>query len=99
MGGRNLDGSELRVDFSEFLTIMARRGPSSGTEAESDILEAFRVFDKDATGLISASELKSVMTKYGMKLNDKEVEDLFALSNCVDSNGQIKYEELIEMYF
>ena len=52
------EGTEPRVDFPEFLTIMARRGPSSLHEGRNDVVEAFRVFDKDDTGFISASDLK-----------------------------------------
>ena len=93
------EGEEPRVDFPEFLTIMARRGPSALQEGRNEVVEAFRVFDKDDTGFISASDLKKAMTKFGMKLNDAEVEEMFRISNCVDSNGQIKYKQLIETYF
>ena len=100
MGAVNVDsdGNEQRVDYPEFLTIMARMGPSTRENA-SQVLDAFRVFDKDDTGVISASELKKIMTQLGMKLEDDEVEEIFRLSNCVDTNGQIKYKQLIGMYF
>ena len=39
------------------------------------------------------------MTQFGMKLNEAEVEEMFRISNCVDSNGKIKYKQLIETYF
>ena len=100
MGAVNVDSdaNEPRVDYPEFLTIMARMGPST-RENSSQVLDAFRVFDKDDTGVISASELKKIMTQFGMKLQDDEVEEIFRLSNCVDTSGQIKYKELIGMYF
>ena len=71
------EGEEPRVDFPEFLTIMARRGPSTLQEGKNEIVEAFRVFDKDDTGFISSSDLKKAMTKFGMKLNEAEVEEMF----------------------
>ena len=77
---------------------MARRGPSALQEGRNEVVEAFRVFDKDDTGFFSASDLKKAMTKFGMKLNDAEVEEMFRISNCVDNNGQIKYKQLIETY-
>merc|ERR1712187_1078401 len=43
------------IDFSEFLTMMARKMKDSDTEEE--LKEAFRVFDKDGNGYISAAEL------------------------------------------
>merc|ERR1712141_864278 len=51
------EGLEPRVDFPEFLTIMARRGPSTIYEGKNEVVEAFRVFDKEDTGVISASDL------------------------------------------
>ena len=48
------------IDFPEFLTMMARK--MKDTDAEEEISEAFRVFDKDGSGLISAAELRHVMT-------------------------------------
>ena len=93
------EGNDRRVDFPEFLTIMARRGPSSIYEGRNEVVEAFRVFDKDDTGIISASDLKEAMTQFGIKLNEAEVEEMFRISDCVDSNGLIKYKQLIEKYF
>ena len=41
------------IDFPEFLTMMARK--MKDTDSEEEILEAFKVFDKDGNGFISAS--------------------------------------------
>ena len=43
------------IDFPEFLTMMARK--MKDTDSEEEIKEAFRVFDKDGNGFISAAEL------------------------------------------
>ena len=93
------EGDEPRVDFPEFLTIMARRGPSSVHEGRKEIIEAFKVFDKEETGVISSSDLIKALTKFGMKLEDSEVEEMFRLSNCVNNNGQIEYKQLVDQYF
>ena len=44
------------IDFPEFLTMMARK--MKDTDTEEEIREAFRVFDKDGNGFISAAELR-----------------------------------------
>ena len=93
------EGDEPRVDFPEFLTIMARRGPATYLEGKDEILEAFRVFDKDDTGVITAPDLMKALTKFGLKLEESEVEEMFRISKCVDHNGQIKYKQLVEAYF
>ncbi len=41
------------IDFPEFLTMMARK--MKDTDSEEEIREAFRVFDKDGNGFISAA--------------------------------------------
>lgn len=47
-----------------------------------EIREAFKVFDKDGNGFISAAELRHVMTNLGEKLTDEEVDgmNLFSLN-------------------
>ena len=51
----NLSGNGT-IDFPEFLTMMARK--MKDTDSEEEIREAFRVFDKDGNGFISAAELR-----------------------------------------
>ncbi|POW02513.1 hypothetical protein PSTT_11748 [Puccinia striiformis] len=46
------------------------------TDSEEEIREAFKVFDKDGNGFISAAELRHVMTNLGEKLSDQEVEEM-----------------------
>jgi calmodulin len=41
------------------------------TDSEEEIREAFKVFDKDGNGFISAAELRHVMTNLGEKLSDE----------------------------
>jgi calmodulin len=53
---------------------MARKMKSQ--DSKSEILEAFKVFDKDGSGKISASELRSIMTDLGEKLTDEEVSEM-----------------------
>lgn len=50
------------IDFPEFLTMMARK--MKDTDSEEEIKEAFKVFDKDGNGFISAAELRHVYVVY-----------------------------------
>lgn len=45
-------------------------------EGEMEIKEVFRVFDKDGNGIISAAELRLVMSNLGEKLTDEEVDEM-----------------------
>eukprot|EP01089_Gocevia_fonbrunei_P005715 TRINITY_DN161_c0_g1_i1.p1 TRINITY_DN161_c0_g1~~TRINITY_DN161_c0_g1_i1.p1 ORF type:complete len:150 (-),score=49.10 TRINITY_DN161_c0_g1_i1:47-496(-) len=82
------------IDFPEFLTMMARKMQDS--EGEEEIREAFKVFDKDGNGLISAAELRHVMTHLGEKLTEEEVDEMIREAD-VDGDGQINYEEFVKM--
>eukprot|EP01120_Amphizonella_sp_Union-15-10_P012452 TRINITY_DN552_c0_g1_i1.p1 TRINITY_DN552_c0_g1~~TRINITY_DN552_c0_g1_i1.p1 ORF type:complete len:150 (-),score=49.03 TRINITY_DN552_c0_g1_i1:81-530(-) len=82
------------IDFPEFLTMMAKQMKNEDTEEE--IREAFKVFDKDGNGLISAAELRHVMTNLGEKLTDDEVDEMIREAD-VDNDGQINYEEFVKM--
>ena len=48
------------IDFSEFLSMMARK--MKDIESEDEIKEAFRMFDKDGNGFISAAEVRQALT-------------------------------------
>lgn len=45
--------------------MMARK--MKDTDSEEEIKEAFKVFDKDGNGFISAAELRHVMTNLGAR--------------------------------
>ncbi|NXW13941.1 CALM protein, partial [Circaetus pectoralis] len=77
------------IDFPEFLTMMARK--MKDTDSEEEIREAFRVFDKDGNGYISAAELRHVMTNLGEKLTDEEVDEMIREAD-IDGDGQVNYE-------
>ncbi|KAH6828985.1 hypothetical protein C2S53_012169 [Perilla frutescens var. hirtella] len=57
------------VDLDEFMIVMGSSDESedleNGISGESVIMAAFKVFDADGNGLISAKELKSVLARLG----------------------------------
>ncbi|EPQ03106.1 Calmodulin [Myotis brandtii] len=79
------------IDFPEFLTMMARKMKDTDRDRE-----AFRVFDKDGNGYISAAELRHVMTNLGEKLTDEEVDEMIREAD-IDGDGQVNYEEFVQM--
>jgi len=75
------------IDFPEFLTMMARK--MKDTDSEEEIKEAFKVFDKDGNGFISAAELRHVMTNLGEKLSDAEVDEMIKEADVDGTHSQI----------
>ena len=74
--------------------MMARK--MKDTDSEEEIREAFRVFDKDGNGFISAAELRYVMTTLGEKLTVKEVDQMIRAAD-IDGDGQVNYKEFVTM--
>ena len=78
--------------FPEFITMISNKKSNSIDELK----EAFKVFDKDGSGSISAAELKHVMNNLGEKLTDEEVDEMISEAD-VDGDGEINFEEFIKM--
>lgn len=75
-----------KLPLIEFLTMMARK--MKDTDSEEEIREAFKVFDRDNNGFISAAELRHVMTSIGEKLTDDEVDEMIREADQ-DGDGRI----------
>lgn len=88
----NAAGRNGKIDFPEFLTLMARK--LKDEDSEEEILEAFRVFDRDGNGFISTAELRHVMTSIGEKLSEDEVNRMIKEADA-DGDGQINYNEFV----
>ena len=68
------------------------------TDTEEKIREAFKVFDKDGNGFISASKLRHVMNNLGDKLTDEEFDNIIRVADAVIvRDGQVNYEEFVTM--
>ena len=61
------------------------------TDSEAEIKEAFRVFDRDGNGFISAEELRHVMNNLGEKISEDEVDEMMKEADC-DGDGQVNFE-------
>ena len=89
----DMDGNGT-IDFPEFLSLMARK--MKETDTEEELMEAFRVFDRDCNGFISAAELRHVMANLGEKLSEEEIDEMIKEAD-LDGDGAINYEEFVRM--
>ena len=87
----NKDG---KIDFEEFLSLMTRNSPE--TQTEDEVINAFRVFDKEGNGLISSAELKHIMMTIGDKMTEEEADEMVNEAD-IDEDGMINYEEFVRM--
>jgi len=81
------------VDFEEFITLMNRR--SKEIDIEEEVLNAFKIFDKEGNGLISITELRHIMMTLGDQLSEEEIDDMLKEADN-DGDGYINYEEFIK---
>ena len=60
------------------------------TDPDEELQDAFKVFDRNRDGFISAEELRIVMTNLGEKLTDQEIKDMLDLAD-INRDGKIDY--------
>ena len=82
---RDTDGLMELNSFVQLVSEFRREGDS-----EEEILEAFRVFDPQFSGVVSEAQLRQVMMNYGERLTETDVDDLITLAD-VDRKGDIRY--------
>jgi calmodulin len=91
------DGKGI-IDFPEFLSLMSCK--MHDVDVEEELIECFKVFDRDNNGFISAAELRHVMCGLGEKITDEEIDEMVHeadVAGHVDGDGRINYEEFIRM--
>lgn len=61
------------------------------SDAEKELREAFKVFDRDNSGTISAAELRNVLSSLGEDLTDEQIDEMIQSADK-DGNGAIDCE-------
>ncbi|XP_037947420.1 calmodulin-A-like [Teleopsis dalmanni] len=80
------------IDFNEFANMMADK--IRETITESEIREAFKIFDKSGNGYVSRVELKHILLNLGEKISDEEIDEMIKEAD-VDGDGQLSYDEFL----
>ncbi|CAO3619323.1 unnamed protein product [Cunninghamella echinulata] len=86
------------MDFDSFAKIMrpTLKTPLRMTSKQQELLETFKVFDKDGDGVINAEELAAMMQQLGDKISLEEAKQLIS---DVDDNhdGVVGFDEFAKM--
>lgn len=90
------------IDFPEFCQMMKRMNKvgvalmsllkyACFQENDSEMIrEAFRVFDRDGNGFITADEFRYFMTHMGEQFSDEEVDEIIKEVD-IDGDGQVRF--------
>ena len=87
------------LEFDEFLRMMTTRNKQGVTRWESskdrrsepEAWRAFKVFDRDRNGFISAVELKETMRELGVHITDEDAACMIKEAD-LDGDGKINYQ-------
>merc|ERR1711971_1055552 len=86
---------DARVTFEMFLPMLQDVSSKPIRDTVDDFVEGLKHFDKEGNGLISAVELRHLLTGLGEKMSEEEVESL--IHGKEDSQGNINYEDFVKM--
>merc|ERR1712021_105216 len=87
--------STSKIDFPEFLSLTARR--MRDTDPEEELLEAFRVIDKNNQGFIHSEELRHFLTLNGEKFSTEEAQEMITEATQISGGEEIDYEEFTKV--
>ena len=87
----DIDGEGV-ITFDGFISLMEKKLRDADTEEE--LIESFKVFDKDGNGLISSENLRDVVVSLGMKFSQEEIDEMIREADN-DGDGFINYEEFV----
>jgi len=77
------------IDFEGFLRVCSE---NSKKIVSDEVLQAFKKFDKDKSGMVSTHEVRHALLTLGEKFSDQEVEAFTASVGGVD---KINYKEFV----
>lgn len=95
-GGCEKQGDK-QYKFEEMLPIYAAISKETDTGTFADFMEAFKTFDREGQGFISAAEMRHVLTSLGERLTDQDVDQIIKFTDLQeDLEGNVKYEGFIK---
>ena len=68
---------------------------SQGRDNADDILDAFKIFDKEGLGYIGITELRHILCNMAEKFTEEEANECCAALSP-DGSGQINYKDLVK---
>lgn len=80
--------------MATFCGIYEQISKAPGQATFEDMCEAFKTYDRDQTGIISAAQLRQLLVNLGDTLTEDQVDTI--LNPHEDANGNVSYQPLIK---
>ena len=90
---QEVDTDAGTIDFEEFVQMM--QGRLQEVDVQEEIVEAFRVFDKERTGFVAIDDVKKVLLKMGDGNVTKEEVNEILRELDPEGTQAFKYEEFV----
>uniref|UniRef100_A0A8C7N8D6 Calmodulin n=1 Tax=Oncorhynchus kisutch TaxID=8019 RepID=A0A8C7N8D6_ONCKI len=100
----------VAVDISHSCFLSSSQADQLTEEQIAEFKEAFSLFDKDGDGTITTKELGTVMRSLGQNPTEAELQDMINEVDAddeevdemireadIDGDGQVNYEEFVQM--
>lgn len=83
------------IDFFKYMLALGLflRDPQ---EIASEVKKAFKVLDRRNNGYLMAADLRDFLSKLGDVLTDEEIDEMIKIADT-ESNGQINYDQFVDM--
>ena len=88
------DQNNNMIDFISFLGIISKK--KGNIYKEEDLIDAFRIFDKEGNGKISSKELLYVMMSSGEDFNENYIKELINESS-IEHDEFIDYQKFVKL--
>lgn len=88
------DQNNNMIDFISFLGIISKK--KGNIYKEEDLIDAFRIFDKEGNGKISSKELLYVMMSSGEDFNENYIKELINESS-MEHDEFIDYQKFVKL--
>ena len=82
------------IDFDEFCTLMLKKMKEN--EPEEELVEVFKIFDKDQNGVIDWYDLAVVFKELGEPVTDDDMKEMIA-EHDYDDDKALSFEEFVRM--
>ena len=89
-----VNNSDKKIEFDEFCKIMNNKLKQN--DAEQELIEAFKIFDREGKGLISENEFKHIMLSLGEKISEEELEEMMKKADP-EKKGYVNYKQFVKV--